>query len=181
MAGVADQEKKAAATNAMREIKIDKVCLNICTGDSSDKVFKASKVLQMIGGGKEPLFYKAKLTYRNFGIRRGDKIASGITLRGAKAMDVLARGLKVKEFSLPKSAFSDHGNFGFGISEHIDMGYKYDTNIGIVGMDIGVVLSRRGQRVTKRKHCRSRVGKSHKITKEEAQNFFETQLSGVLI
>ncbi len=34
-----------------------------------------------------------------------------------------------------KRNFSETGNFGFGISEHIDLGIKYDPAIGIYGMD----------------------------------------------
>jgi large subunit ribosomal protein L11e len=47
----------------------------------------------------------------------------------------LERGLKVKEYELRKGNFSATGNFGFGISEHIDLGIKYDPSIGIYGMD----------------------------------------------
>lgn len=31
---------------------------------------------------------------------------------------------------LRKKNFSDNGNFGFGIQEHIDLGLKYDPNTG---------------------------------------------------
>ncbi|MES1904603.1 MAG: 60S ribosomal protein L11 [Paramarteilia canceri] len=168
-------------TNPMREILVDKVCLNICTGEAGDKITKASKVLKMISEDKEPVLSKAKLTLRNFGIRRGDKIAVSITLRGAKAMNVLAKALRVKEFVLKSSSFSDNGNFGLGISEHIDMGYKYQTNIGIFGLDVNVCLARRGNRVSKRKRLRSKIGKTHKITKQEAQEFFINQLSGTIL
>lgn len=40
--------------------------------------------------------------------------------------------------------FSDTGNFGFGIQEHIDLGIKYDPSIGIYGLDFYVVLGRPG-------------------------------------
>ena len=36
----------------------------------------------------------------------------------------LERGLKVKEYELRKRNFSETGNFGFGITEHIDLGIK---------------------------------------------------------
>lgn len=42
-------------------------------------------------------------------------------------------GLKVKEFELLRKNFSDTGNFGFGINEHIDLGLKYDPSTGIYG------------------------------------------------
>ena len=42
-------------------------------------------------------------------------------------------GLKVKEYELLRRNFSDTGNFGFGINEHIDLGIKYDPSTGIYG------------------------------------------------
>ena len=60
--------------------------------------------------------------------------------------------MRVKSYELPETCFSDNGNFGFGISEHIDLGIKYDPAIGIFGMDFFVVLTRPGQRVAKRRH-----------------------------
>jgi len=58
----------------------------------------------------------------------------------------LERGLKVKEFELRKRNFSNTGGFGFGISEHIDLGIKYDPTTGIYGMDFYIVLKRPGDR-----------------------------------
>ena len=78
---------------------------------------------------------KARFTVRTFGIRRNEKIAVHVTVRGPKAEEILERGLKVKEYELRKKNFSATGNFGFGISEHIDLGIKYDPAIGIYGMD----------------------------------------------
>jgi large subunit ribosomal protein L11e len=39
----------------------------------------------------------------------------------------------VKEYELVRRNFSDSGNFGFGINEHIDLGIKYDPSTGIYG------------------------------------------------
>jgi large subunit ribosomal protein L11e len=96
-------------------------------------------------------------------------------------MKALERGLKVKEYELPKGCFSDNGHFGFGIQEHIDLGIRYDPYTGIFGMDFYVVLKKPGFRVAKRKRCRARVGNAQKIQKEEAQNWFKTTYDGLLI
>lgn len=61
---------------------------------------------------------------RSFGIRRNEKIACYVTVRGDKAMQLLESGLKVKEYELLRRNFSDTGCFGFGIQEHIDLGIK---------------------------------------------------------
>jgi large subunit ribosomal protein L11e len=64
-----------------------------------------------------------------------NRIAVHVTIRGPKAEEILERGLKVKEYELRKRNFSESGNFGFGISEHIDLGIKYDPSIGYATLD----------------------------------------------
>ncbi|KAE8814168.1 hypothetical protein D1007_08592 [Hordeum vulgare] len=63
----------------------------------------------------------ARYTVRSFGIRRNEKIACYVTIRGEKAMQLLESGLKVKEYELLRRNFSDTGCFVFGIQEHIDL------------------------------------------------------------
>lgn len=50
---------------------------------------------------------------------------------------------QVREYELRKNNFSDTGNFGFGIQEHIDLGIKYDPSIGIYGLDFYVVSDKK--------------------------------------
>ena len=54
--------------------------------------------------------------------------------------------VQVKEYELYANNFSETGNFGFGIEEHIDLGIKYDPTIGIYGMDFYAVMARPGLR-----------------------------------
>jgi large subunit ribosomal protein L11e len=57
----------------------------------------AAKVLEQLTG-QQPVFSKARYTVRSFGIRRNEKIAVHCTVRGAKAEEILERGLKVCTF-----------------------------------------------------------------------------------
>jgi large subunit ribosomal protein L11e len=140
---------------------------------------KAIKVLKDLSG-QDPITSKAKYTIRSFGIKRNEEIGAHVTIRGKKAEDLLKLGLKVKDNELKAGNFSDSGNFGFGIQEHIDLGIKYDPNTGIYGMDFYTVLQRKGKRVAERKRRRSHLGKFQKVTKDEAQKWFVEKLGGTL-
>jgi large subunit ribosomal protein L11e len=146
-------------------------------GESGDRLTRGARVLKELTD-QEPVMSKARLTVRTFSIRRDEKIACHVTVRGDKALEVLDKALQVKEYELLDRNFSTTGNFGFGINEHIDLGLKYDPSVGIYGMDIYVVLKRPGFRVSRKKRKRGRVGFSHKIQKEDAQAWFKSKFGG---
>lgn len=102
------QKKKEKFDNKMRDIHVEKLILNLCTGESGDKLTKAAKVLEDLTDQK-PVESKARYTVRTFGIKRNEKIAVHVTVRGDKAEELLKRGLKVKEYELRKGNFSDNG------------------------------------------------------------------------
>ena len=159
----------------MREIRIEKVTLNIGSGKNVDALEKAIKLLQKITGAK-PVKRVAKKRIPAWDIRPGVPIACIVTLRGKKARQVLGLLLDAKDRMLDAKNF-DNGTFSFGIPEYIEIpGMKYDPELGIIGLEVAVTLERRGFRVKRRKLRKRRIGKRHRITKEETIAFAEKEL-----
>ncbi len=146
---------------------------------SGDRLTRAAKVLEQLTG-QQPVFSRSRLTIRGFGIRRNEKISTHVTVRGKLAEELLEKGLRVKEFELDANNFNNNGCFGFGITEHIDMGIKYDPSTGIFGMDFYVQLTRPGNRVCRRRRCLSKIGSTHRVGQEEASEFFKTKFDGIV-
>jgi large subunit ribosomal protein L11e len=177
--------KSSSSVRPLTSSHLHPHCNQTCTtdisvGESGDRLTRASKVLEQLTG-QTPVTSKARYTVRTFGIRRNEKIAVHVTIRGPKAEEILERGLKVKEYELRRRNFSDTGNFGFGIQEHIDLGARYDPGIGIFGMDFYVVMGRPGNRVSKRKARTSRVGTQHKVKKDDTMAWFKSRFDGIIL
>ncbi|MEM4311435.1 MAG: 50S ribosomal protein L5 [Nitrososphaerales archaeon] len=159
--------------NPNRMVKIGKIVLNIGVGKSGEPLERAKKVLELIANQK-PCEKRAKKTIRDFGIHKKEPIAVIVTLRKEKALKILKKLLLVKNMRLPSSSFDDNGNISFGIKEHLDIpGMKYDPNLGIFGMDVCISLVRVGYRIRERKRAKKKIGKKHRVSKEDAISFFK--------
>ncbi|MFP4045477.1 MAG: 50S ribosomal protein L5 [Candidatus Aenigmatarchaeota archaeon] len=166
--------------NPMREIKIEKVTLNIGVGEPGEELEKSKNLLEKL---TEKTAKETQARKRSaFGVSQGRNIGVMVTLRNEEAEEFLEKALEVKDGKIDRENFTDNGNFSLGIEEHIDLpGAEYEPEIGIHGLDIAVTLIRPGYRIKKKKISKP-VGKSHKITKEEAMEFvkdkFNVEITG---
>lgn len=159
--------------NPMRRLKLEKVVVNCSVGRSGPPLERAAKILEMLTGQK-PQLRKAKKTIRGFGIHRGEPIAVRVTLRGNKAREFLEKAFAAVNNRVKEESFDEQGILAFGIKEHLDIpGTKYNPELGVIGMDVIIHITRPGYRVMWRRRAPSKVGKRHRVTREEAMKFLE--------
>ena len=153
--------------NPMREIKLDKVTINVGAGESGPLLEKSQKIISTITGRTVVITRTHKRS--TFGVAKKRPIGAKTNLRGEHARQMLERLLQAVEGTLKKSCFDRNGNFSFGIKEYIHIpGMKYDPEVGILGMDVAVTLTRPGYRVKDRRIRPAPIGKNHRIKPEEA-------------
>ncbi len=163
--------------NKMREIRIEKITLNIGVGQPGEKLEKAVKLLSTISEMK-PIQTRTMKRIPTWGLRPNLAIGCKVTLRGNRAEEILSRLLKGVDNTLEITKFDEQGNFSFGIKEYIDIpGVNYEVDIGIIGLEVAVTLERPGYRVKKRKVKRGKIPKRHLIKKEEALNFIRNKFN----
>jgi large subunit ribosomal protein L5 len=159
----------------MKQIKIGKAVVNIGIGQVGEDVEKAKNLIEKLTG-KEAIKTESKDSAKTFGNRSGLKIGAMTTLRGEEAKEFLEKALTAVE-EIEASQFDENGNFGFGISEYIDVeGVDYDADIGMMGFEVTVNLERPGYRIKRRDYKPSTIGKEHKVTREEAIEYVEDEL-----
>lgn len=156
-------------TNPMREIKIEKIVLNV--GGTTDYLEKGVKLLKMLTGRK-PAKMQSKKRIPTWSVRPGLEVGTVVTLR--KNYDEFLKKLLVTIDNTLKKKQISTNNFSFGIKEYIEIpGTEYQREIGIMGFDVTVVFKRAGRRVKLKKTKRGKVPEKQKITKEEIIKFME--------
>ena len=157
--------------NPMRDVLIEKVTVNIGMGKSGEALENARTLIKKLTGKTAVTTY-AKVRNPTFKIRKGDPIGAKTTLRKKGAEEFLKKALVAIDANIPRRSFDREGNFAFGIKEYIDFpGAKYDPKIGILGFDVCVTLSRKGARIMERKRAKAKIGRKHRITREEGITF----------
>lgn len=159
--------------NPMKQIRIEKLTLNIGAGTNQDTLKKGIKLLTNITG-IAPVKTVTEKRIPSWGLRPGLPIGCKITLRGKAAEELLVRLLKAKENKLGMNNFDLNGNISFGIPEYIDVpNLAYDPEIGITGFQVSLTLTRPGYRVKTRRKTQRKLGKHQQINQTEAIEYLK--------
>ena len=162
--------------NKMREIRLEKLTLNMGAGESGPKVEKSKAIMEKITGAKVVVTRTEGRT--TFGMAQKREIGVKATMRGKPAMELLKRLLEAVENKLKPSVFDSSGNFSFGIHEYIHIpGIKYDPDVGILGLDVAVTLERLGYRVKRKRIKPGKIGNTHRITPADAMEWVKKEFS----
>ena len=140
-------QKELKITNPMAVPKLEKIVVNMGTGDLSKDKIGLKKVLAYISmiTGQKPQIRSAKKSIAEFSIRDGDTIGVRVTLRGSRAYDFLDRLIsivlpRVRDFQgVSLKSFDGHGNYNLGIKEQIIFPeIDYDTIDRVRGLQITI-------------------------------------------
>ncbi len=167
------EEKKnqtQAKQNLMLEIEIEKVVLSC--GAIGDELEKSMKLLELLSN-KKPIKTRAKKRIPSFNIRPGLEIGCMVTLRGKEGKEILKKLLASVDNSLKRKKIREN-HFSFGIPEYIEIpGMEFQRDIGIIGLNVTVVFSRKGKRVEKRKIKTAKLPKKQKVSQEEIVEYMK--------
>ena len=159
--------------NKMRDIRVEKVTLNIGTGKDQEKLKKALILLEKLTTVK-PVKTVTNKRIATWGLRPGLPIGCKVTVRDQRKREIIKRLLSANDNILSEKQFDNNGNLAFGIEEYINIAEtKYIPEVGMMGLEACVTLQRPGFRVKKRRLNKAKVGQKHRIKKEEAITFMK--------
>ncbi len=166
---------KPTLPQPMREIFIEKLVLSVSS--PAEKIDKGFRLLKVIAEA-QPVKRTSKKRIPALGVRPGLEIGAQVTLRDpAKIHHFLRRLLDAVDSKLKAKQISEN-TFSFGIKEYIEVeGVEYQRDIGIIGFDVTVSFARRGKRVTRRKHKRSKLPRKQQVSKEEITEYLRSNFN----
>ncbi|MCE5228305.1 50S ribosomal protein L5 [bacterium] len=149
----AELKAEMALGNVMQVPRLEKIVLNMGVGEGArdEKIIvMAEEDLAKIAGQK-PRRNKSRIAVANFKLRKGMPVGSTVTLRGWRMYEFLERLInvaipRIRDFrGLPPRSFDGHGNYSFGIREHIIFTeIEADSRPQTFGMDVTFVTSATG-------------------------------------
>ena len=138
--------KKFGYKNKMQTPHLEKIVINVGSGEGAKVLDQIARELALISGQK-CIKTKAKKSISNFKIRKGMIVGCKVTLREKRMYEFLDRLVnvvlpRVKDFSGLADIFDRQGNYTLGIKEQIIFPeIDIDTTDKIRGMDITIVVA----------------------------------------
>lgn len=164
----------------MKEIGIEKVTLNIGTGQPGPALEKAKILLKAITN-RTPAETKTKKRIPGWSLRPGLTIGCKVTLRKKDAAELLKRLLAAIDNRISIRSFDKTGNFAFGVPEYLEIPkMEYIPEVGIIGLEVAVTLERPGFRIKKRSQKTKSIPLRHRITKEEAISYAKKEFKIII-
>lgn len=143
-------QKKFSYKSVMEIPKLDKIIVNISSGEAKDNSKMMDAICTDLGTitGQKPMICYAKKSVANFKLREGMPIGAKVTLRGERMYEFLDRFFnvalpRVRDFrGINPNSFDGRGNYSCGIKEQLIFPeIDYDKIDKIRGMDICFVTT----------------------------------------
>ncbi len=143
-------QKKFSYKSVMQIPKLDKIIVNISSGEAKDNSKMMDAICTDLGTitGQKPMICYAKKSVANFKLREGMPIGAKVTLRGERMYEFLDRFFnvalpRVRDFrGINPNSFDGRGNYSCGIKEQLIFPeIDYDKIDKIRGMDICFVTT----------------------------------------
>ena len=142
--------KKFGYKSVMQIPKLDKIVINISSGEARDNSKIIDAIVADLGAitGQKPIVCKARKSVANFKLREGMNLGAKVTLRGERMYEFLDRLFnvalpRVRDFrGINPNAFDGRGNYNMGLKEQLIFPeIDYDKIDKVRGMDICFVTT----------------------------------------
>lgn len=165
----------------MREIRVEKLTLNVGAGKDQDKLEKGIKLIEYITG-TQPVKTVTNKRIPSWGLRPGLPIGCKLTVRNSSKEDLIKRFLESIDWKLRPGQFDNFGNISFGVHEYINIpGVNYNPDIGIMGFQISITLARPGLRISRRRLQKGSVPMKQRVSKDEAIEFMKKHFKAEIV
>ena len=142
--------KKFAYKNVMQVPKLDKIVINMSSGDAvgNAKALESAIADLTLIAGQKPVVTRARKSLAAWKLRQGMAIGCKVTLRGRRMYEFLDKFMnialpRVRDFrGVSRKSFDGRGNYAVGVKEQLIFPeIEYDKIDKIRGMDIIVVTT----------------------------------------
>ena len=137
--------KKFGYKSVMQIPKLDKVVINVASGEAKDNSKVIDAIINDLGKitGQKAVACRARKSVANFKLREGMPIGAKVTLRGERMYEFVERLFnaalpRVRDFrGINPDAFDGRGNYAMGVKEQLIFPeIDYDKIDKVRGMDI---------------------------------------------